>query len=94
MSHGEWDDRTFMGASSFWDKEGDLAEDVRQEVASRLRNSLKSRIATLNLMDLSVDDLLTECRRQIAEAALDGNIQQVEDRTAMILQLLETQDVR
>lgn len=86
----DWRDPMFLGATALWAAadEGFSKEDVKQEVASRLRTRLRARVAALNLTVLETDELMLECRRQIAEAALNGDIEAVETLTVCILSLM------
>lgn len=85
----DWRDPMFLGATAFWaEDDGSSKDDVKQEVASRLRTRLRARVAALNLTVLETDELMLECRRQIAEAALNGDIEAVETLTVCILSLM------
>lgn len=66
---------SFLGASAPWvdDKEATYAHAKRQ-VANKLRERLKARIAALDRVEIETTDIVTELRRQMAECAVDGNL--------------------
>ena len=65
----------FLGATAPWAEDDDVTfEHVKREAAAFLVNRLKARVALLQQTDLSVEEIATEMRRQMAECAVDGNL--------------------
>ena len=86
----------FLGASADWVDDGEATyEHTKRRVADHLRERLVSRIALLDQVDLSTDDVVTELRRQMAACAVDGNLMlasDLGDATWDLFQHRESQD--
>lgn len=80
----------FPGPSAPWVEDG--AElpynDVLDEAARFLARSLLRRVAALDDVDISIDALIQETKRQIAEAAVDGRLDLLQDLGDMAFRLL------
>ena len=65
----------FLGASASWLDDAEVTYDhVKREVADHLRERLQARIAVLEQIDVSTEEVATELRRQMAACAVDGNL--------------------
>jgi hypothetical protein len=70
----------FLGASAPWVDDAEATfEHVKRQVADHLRSRLAARLAVLEQVDLSTQDVSTELRRQMAECAVDGNLMLASD---------------
>jgi len=67
--------KPFIGPSAPWVDDAETTfEHTKRDVAARLRDRLKGRIAVLDSADLTTEEVATELRRQMAECAVDGNL--------------------
>ncbi len=70
----------FLGASADWVDDDEVThEHVKRRVADHLRERLVARIALLDQVDLSADEVVTEMRRQMAACAVDDNLMLASD---------------
>tara|TARA_Y100000034_G_scaffold121988_1_gene166911 strand:+ start:591 stop:887 length:297 start_codon:yes stop_codon:yes gene_type:complete len=70
----------FLGASASWvDDEEVTFDHTKREVAEHLRTRLLARIAVLDQVEVSTEEVSTELRRQMAECAVDGNLMLASD---------------
>jgi len=66
---------------------------ARQRAADKLKRELKARILALDIDNGSTDDLIMlEMRRQMAEAAVSGNLGLVNDLTNEAVDLLTSRE--
>lgn len=82
--------RTILGPMASWIQEDDdpIFQYAFEEAKLALRRQLERRLS--NLEDSStVDDLLLEIRRQIADCAVDGRITEAADLQELALALVE-----
>ena len=81
------------GPTAAWVDEDDLVfEHELQEAAETLKASLRQRLAILEDYDLSANDIVAEARRQVATAAVDGDLTKASDLQELVMQVLLARD--
>tara|TARA_Y100000310_G_scaffold341577_1_gene441171 strand:- start:403 stop:690 length:288 start_codon:yes stop_codon:yes gene_type:complete len=81
--------KSFIGPSARWVDDGDATfEHVKRDVAGLLRERLKDRIATLDQVDVTLEDVATELRRHMAACAVDGNLMFAAELSESLWELL------
>jgi hypothetical protein len=83
----------FLGASSPWDEDDDTTyHHVLRQAADMLQARLKNRLLELNSTQLSTEGVVIEMRRQMAEAAVDGNLMLASEISESLWALLQYKD--
>jgi len=85
----------FLGASAAWVDDNETTyEHAKRQVAQHLRDRLAARIAVLDQVVLTTEEILTELRRQMAGCAVDGNLLLASDLGDATWDLLQYRESR
>lgn len=83
----------FPGPSASWVNEDELVyEHELRQAAALLADNLRQRISTLEQPDISIEILLDEIRRQIANCAVDGHVTVAADLSDLALSLVTARE--
>lgn len=80
--------RSFGPAAAWVDEDSLVYEHVLQEAAEVLKATLRHRLAVLEDYGLSANDIVAEARRQVAAAAVDGDLTKASDLQELVMQVL------
>jgi len=82
----------YLGPSAFWADDAEVTLDhIKADVSRFLGDRLEDRKELLRQTDVTIDQLVMELRRQMAECATDGNLLLAGDLSEAVWDLLQVQ---